>query len=85
MNDIEKRWTKDCKKFLVGKRVKEVRFLTVEEANEMDWSQRPLVIVFDDGSYIFPSQDDEGNNGGSLFTSDKDLTCIPVLSTDYEY
>jgi hypothetical protein len=47
--------------------------------DDLGWEQIPLVIFFNDGSYMFPSQDDEGNDGGSLFTSFKDLPTIPVI------
>ena len=73
-------WTNYAQKRLVGKRVSSVRYLSVEEAAGMGWDYRPLVISFDDGSYVFSSQDDEGNNGGALFGGDgfKDWT-FPVL------
>ena len=38
--------------------------MTEEEADAMDWTTRPLALIMEDGSYIFPSKDDEGNNGG---------------------
>ena len=75
----EKRWTDACAEFLVGKRIKAVRYLTEAEMNKMGWYSRPLVIIFEDGSHIFPMQDDEGNNGGALATSNKQLETIPVL------
>tara|TARA_R100000750_G_C2263791_1_gene64790 strand:- start:215 stop:376 length:162 start_codon:yes stop_codon:yes gene_type:complete len=50
-----------------------------KELDDLGWEQTPLVIFFNDGSYMFPSQDDEGNDGGSLFTSFKDLSVIPVI------
>jgi len=37
------------------------------------------VIFFSDGTYIFPSCDDEGNNAGALFTSDKENDVLPVI------
>jgi len=49
-------------------------------AEQMGWYSRPIVIHLDDGSMIFPSQDDEGNDGGALFgqgPDGKDLT-FPV-------
>ena len=73
------KWNEACSKFLVGKTVDEVRYMTKDEAKDMDWYSRPLVIFFTDGSHMFSSSDDEGNDGGSLFTSDDDLPCIPVM------
>ena len=43
----------------------------------MDWQRTP-VIVFTDGSWILASGDDEGNRGGSFWTSHKDMSVIPT-------
>jgi len=81
-------WTNYAHERLHGKRVSAVRYLTSEEAESMDWYHRPLVIEFEDGSYVFPSQDDEGNNGGALFggvttgSNDHEDWTFPVLSTN---
>ena len=45
----------------------------------MGWYKRPLLITLDDGKVIFPMADDEGNNGGAMGTTYKDLPTIPVL------
>ena len=79
MSDTRKRWTKICQKHLIGKRIIQVRYMNQKELDDLGWEQTPLVIFFNDGSYMFPSQDDEGNDGGSLFTSFKDLSVIPVI------
>ena len=80
MSDIRKRWTEKCKKHLVGKKIVHVRYLNKKEMDDLGWDQTPLVMFFNDGSYMFPSRDDEGNDGGSLFTSFKDLPTIPVIT-----
>ncbi len=67
ISDNTSHWTDYGVGRLQGKRVIEVRYLTSEEARAMDWYSRCLVILFDDGSYIFPSRDDEGNDAGALF------------------
>jgi len=46
---------------------------------ELDWYSRPLLIHLDDGNIIFPSMDDEGNNGGALFCNDEDEPILPTL------
>lgn len=76
---MEEKWTKQIADFLVGKTIKEVRYMTEEECKQMMWYNRPLVIAFTDGSWIFPSMDDEGNDGGAMYTSDDKLPIIPVL------
>jgi len=77
--DVIQKWTKECSKNLVGKTIKSVRYMTDKEMNDLGWYSKSLVIIFTDGSYIFPSSDDEGNNAGALFTSFKDLDTIPTI------
>ena len=76
---MEEKWTKQIADFIVGKTIKEVRYMTEEECKQMMWYNRPLVIAFTDGSWMFPSMDDEGNDGGAMYTSDDKLPIIPVL------
>ena len=78
-DDISKKWEKKCSAVLVGKTIKYVRYLNTCEMKDMGWSKKSLVIFFSDGSYIFPSSDDEGNNAGAFFTSFKDLEGIPTI------
>ena len=37
------------------------------------------VMQLDDGNLVYPSQDDEGNGAGALFTNDKKNPTLPVL------
>ena len=75
-----KNWEKEISKFLVGKTIKKIEYLTKKEGKEMGWNKLPLVIIFTDGSWIFPMRDDEGNDGGALATSsDELLGTIPVM------
>lgn len=76
---IESRWTGIAHDQLVGRRIIAVRYLSQEEATEMGWYQRPIVLILDDGNLIFPSQDDEGNDGGALFTNNETQPVIPVI------
>lgn len=72
-NDKErvKFWADYAEERLVGRKIKAVRWMSKEEAEDIGWHDRPIVIHLDDGSLLFPSSDDEGNNGGVLFGSDK--------------
>lgn len=72
MHNVEKEWMDYGTKHLKGKSVAAVRYLSPEEANKMGWYKRPLVIEFTDGTLIFSSSDDEGNDGGALFGQTKD-------------
>ena len=75
---IEQFWNKRAK-VLVGKTIKEVRYMTDKEAEDFMWYKKPIVIVFTDGSYIIPQMDDEGNDGGSVYGSDDKLT-FPTIN-----
>lgn len=77
--DLIKKWETDIKKALVGKKIANVRYLTDKEQQEMGWFRKALVIIFSDGTYMFPSADDEGNDAGALYTNIKGLDIIPVI------
>lgn len=77
--NINKFWTDKCKTALVGKTIKEVRYLTDVEQRHFGWNYKSLVIIFTDDTYIIPSSDDEGNQAGSLFTNIEGLEIIPVI------
>ena len=49
-----------------------VRYMSQEEAKSMSWDKRPLVLHLDNGTLLFISRDDEGNDGGSLFYQTRD-------------
>jgi len=72
-------WGNLAHKFLVGKRITHVRYMTDDELDHMGWDTANLVIFFDDNSHIFASMDDEGNDSGVLFTSEPNLECIPSI------
>jgi len=81
IDNPETYWPEYAEKILKGRKIVSCRYMTTEEAEEMGWNHRPVIIQLDDGTIIFPSRDDEGNNGGALFgqnSKGKDLT-FPVL------
>jgi len=79
MSDFEKKYEKELGQFLNSKRINDVRYMTQKEAQEMGWFSRPLIIFFEGGGFIYASADDEGNDGGAMFTSDKNNPVIPVM------
>lgn len=79
-DSLKREWADKAKAVLVGKTIASVRYLTDKETEDLMWSSASLLIVFTDGSYMFPSADDEGNDGGALFTNfGGDLDVIPVV------
>jgi hypothetical protein len=59
-------WNAKAKQVLVGKTIESARYITQDEADAFGWYKRCLLIRFNDGSYIMPMMDDEGNDSGSI-------------------
>ena len=74
-----KKWQKDIEKSLVGRRIIGVEYLTDKEMKENLWYKRPIVLILDDGNWLMPMADDEGNDGGAIATSYEKLRTIPVI------
>ena len=68
----DEEWTKYAQEKMEGRRITKVRYLTKKEAEVMGWYRRCVVFQLDDGTLIFPSRDDEGNDAGALFGQDND-------------
>ena len=80
--DARVHWEDKANVLLLGRRIVKIEWMTNKEADKLDWSSRPVCMMLDNGTWIYPQRDDEGNDGGALFgqTKDgKDLT-FPVIS-----
>ena len=77
---VEQYWTDKIAKHLVGRKITKVEYIPVEEMEENMWYKRPIAIRLDNGHWIVPMMDDEGNDGGAMSTTFKDLSTIPVIS-----
>jgi hypothetical protein len=77
--ELKNEWGKRATKALVGKKIIGCRYTTAKETEELGWGCAVIVLQLDDGTMVFPSSDDEGNEGGALFTTNKDLETIPVI------
>lgn len=77
--EFEKQWTEVASDLLLNRKIVKVRYMTENEMKDMGWYSRPVAFLLDNGVWIFPSSDDEGNNGGALFTTDKNQSVLPVL------
>ena len=51
--------------------------MTNEERLEIGWDSRPLCMQLDNGTWIFPMADDEGNDGGALAVGNDET--LPVF------
>ena len=78
-NNLELQWIKRISKLLVGKKIVRVVYMSKKLAEEQGWYKRPIQIRLNDGTWLTPSMDDEGNDGGALFTNDEKLPTIPVI------
>lgn len=74
-----KYWTDVAKKQFEGRKIVNARYMSRKEADKLGWNNRVVVLQLDDGNLIYPSMDDEGNDGGALFTNDKENYCMPVM------
>ena len=52
---------------LIGRKIVGTRQMTPEEIKFEGWDRGTTLLLLDDGSIIYPSQDDEGNGCGALF------------------
>ena len=76
---VEKYWTDLVAKNLVGRKITKVEYIPKEEAEDSMWYKRPIAIQLDGGHWLVPMQDDEGNDGGAMSTTFKELGTIPVI------
>lgn len=79
MKDWDKHWTDIAKEQLLGKKIVDVRYMSQDECDDLGWTHRPVVFHLDDGNLVFASCDDEGNDGGSLFTNNQANPVLPVM------
>ncbi len=81
--NTETRWTDLAKKHLVGCKIVKVQYMTEDEVDEMMWYKSPLCMLMEnkhgESFWLYPSMDDEGNDGGALFTTIKGYETIPTL------
>jgi len=75
----ENSWEKRIAKSLVGRKIVDIRYLSAEEADSCGFYNQPICLFLDNGEWIMPMRDDEGNDGGAMATSYKNLSTIPVM------
>lgn len=79
MNDTVKHWESEAGNVLLNKTIVSVRYMTEEEVEHHGWNSAALIIILNDGTAIYPSADDEGNDAGALFTTSENIPVIPVI------
>ena len=78
-HEVEKYWTDLVSKNLVGRTITKVEYIDEEEMEDNMWLKRPISILLDNEHWITPIMDDEGNDGGAICTSIKELRTIPEI------
>ena len=72
-------WVREAKKLLLDRKIVGVSYLTKQEIEAGGWTYSGVILTLDDGTKIYPSSDDEGNNAGALFSTNKKINCLPVI------
>ena len=65
--DLKNEEPKWLSSHLVGRTIKEVKYTSKEEKEELGWCQDGLLLVLDDGKEVLLVQDEEGNGPGTLW------------------
>lgn len=68
-------------KDLIGRKIMAIRPISKKELEAEGWDDRhsaTCVLLLDNGTLLYPSQDDEGNGPGTLFAQDTEGTCYIV-------
>ena len=85
MDQYEDKWTGIARQQMYGRKVTGVRYLSSDEAKDLGWYNRCVVITLSAKGkpdlLVYPSRDEEGNDAGALFTSDEKEPTLPVLPT----
>ena len=69
LNDTTKQWTATAHAKLVGKKIVKVEYMPKEEVEASMWDLSPICLLLDDGTWVFPMKDAEGNDGGVVYYS----------------
>ncbi len=78
---LKLRWRTEAEKHLLGRKIIDVRWMTDDEQDGFAWQNAALMLLLDNGTVIWPSADDEGNDAGALFgltPAGEDFT-LPVI------
>lgn len=66
IDPIEDRWIKKAQSVLLNRRIVSVRYMLDQELDLTGFQSKCVVIGLDDGTLLYPSMDDEGNDAGAI-------------------
>jgi len=75
-------WQKEAEKQLLGRKIVALRWMSTQEAEAMDWFNRPIILKLDNDTFLVPQSDDEGNDGGALWIhqeNENEWNVMPVM------
>jgi hypothetical protein len=76
---LEKKWEERISKHLIGRTITKVEYIGDDEMENNMWYKKPIAICLDNRDWLIPMADDEGNDGGAISTTFKELGTIPVI------
>tara|TARA_Y100001938_G_C8090724_1_gene434883 strand:- start:3105 stop:3344 length:240 start_codon:yes stop_codon:yes gene_type:complete len=76
---IRESWNKTAEKFLLGRKIVAVEYMSPEESSEAGWTYQAVCFKLDNDSWVYPMRDDEGNDAGALCVG---ADTLPVLRGD---
>ena len=83
-NSLGQQWKNRLSPELLGQRIVRMHYMSKKDAEELGWYKRPLMLMLENGTWIIPQQDDEGNDGGALWlmnnTKELKETLAPVIT-----
>lgn len=75
LNEQKKHWTAEARKELQGKTITDAVYVT-----DPEFKTPILIILLDDGTQLYPMQDDEGNGPGALHGANgENFFILPTL------
>jgi hypothetical protein len=77
--ELSNSWKTRIEKYLKGRTIVKIEYCSEEEMEHQGWHNQPIQILLDNGTWLTPTSDDEGNNGGAIHTNIKELPIIPVI------
>ena len=83
-NSLGQQWKNRLSPELLGQRIVRMHYMSKKDAEGLGWYKRPLMLMLENGTWIIPQQDDEGNDGGALWlmnnTKELKETLAPVIT-----
>ena len=77
--ELSNSWKTKIEKYLKGRTIVKIEYCSEKESELQGWHNQPIQILLDNGTWLTPTSDDEGNNGGAIHTNIKEFPIIPVI------